>query len=208
MRGLILWCLFGLALVVRAEEEQIIQDAEDTDLLESLDEDARLNVARMLSDLFDFSDEDGAEHNEELGINREERAKTEGAVGEEKAMAIEPEDQARYNKFIDTFFRRLNADARSSIDPMDVSITPSKTRKGATKDGAKKGKKEGGKKSGNKGAKTSRASVSGIASLGRVGDVSVVNRKDGKELRTDFKIGPVDLKVNRRFGRSAKATSP
>ncbi|CAL4140021.1 unnamed protein product, partial [Meganyctiphanes norvegica] len=375
MRGLILWCLLGLALVARAEEEQIIKTAEDSDLLETLDEDARIDVARMLSDLFDFSDEADAVHNEELGINREARAKNEEVVGEEKAMAIEPEDQSRYNKFIDTFFRRLNADARSSIDPMDVSITPSKARKGATKGGAKKGKKEGDKKSGNKkdnkkkqkkgnnknkknkkktvktgrnpkilnldeaedeiaevvdtvaeeeehhivareaigveeieeededeeevlereersadpedeesaddsevaanrsgkpkngkknknkknrgkgnnkkknknknknnnnkkskrstdkkgksnkgksnkgksdkGAKTSRASVSGIASLGRVGDVSVVNRKDGKELRTDFKIGPVNLKVNRRFGsgksaevRSATATSP
>jgi len=77
----------------------------------------------------------------------------------------------------------------------------------------KKSKK--GKKTARTGPQTSKASVTGIATLVRQGDVTVVNRKDGKELRSDFKIGPVSLKVNRKFGsgkdadvRTATASSP
>lgn len=63
--------------------------------------------------------------------------------------------------------------------------------------------------------KTSHATVAGIASLVRLGDVQVVDRNGGKELRSEFKIGPVSLKVNRKFGngkdaivKSASAESP
>merc|ERR1712168_1404573 len=53
----------------------------------------------------------------------------------------------------------------------------------------KKQNKKKGKSDKKKGPQTSRASVSGIATLRRQGDVSVVNRKDGKELRSAFTIG-------------------
>merc|ERR1712198_14306 len=315
----------------------------------------------MLGDLFEWTDEDNEEHDMEDGIYREQRAKTEE---EESALEmkakIEPEDQARYNKFMDTFYRRVNADARSSFDPLETAVmsrkakkakkegkkkaggnkkTPKKkpkskkkskknsrqakdlslevneddnteaevpvaeeeahhiitraaeeveeieeneeedkalerqersavpveensdvatARKGKPK-GGKKGKKEksgknkGGKKKGGKkkkagnkksnkktkrsankkdskkggkstkgskkatrsGPQSSKASVSGVSTLTRVGDVSVVDKKDGKELRSDFKLGPVNLKVNRKFGtgkkaivRTATATTP
>lgn len=46
--------------------------------------------------------------------------------------------------------------------------------------------------------RTSRASVSGISTLRRVGDVKVVNRKGAKEIRTQFVLGPVDLRVARK----------
>jgi len=117
--------------------------------------------------------------------------------------------------------------AERSGRPKGDKKTGNKKRKGGKKkrQGGKK-KKEGNKKKGKKGkkskrstkkkgARTSRAMVSGIATLVRQGDVSVVDRKDGKELRTDFSMGPVSLKVNRRFGsgknalvRSAEANSP
>lgn len=335
--------------------------AEDVNLLDTLDEDARIDVARMLGDLFEWDDEDDEEHDIEDGIYREQRAKTgeEESALEMKAK-IEPEDQARYNKFMDTFYRRVNADARSSFDPLETAVmsrkakkakkegkkksdvnkkTPKKkpkskkkskknsrqgkdlsleeeedkteaevpiaeeevhhivaraaeeveeieddededealerqersavpveensdvatARKGKPK-GGKKGKKEksgknkGGKKKGGKkkkagnkkksnkktkrsankkdskkggkstkgskkatrsGPQTSKASVSGVSTLTRDGDVSVVDKKDGKELRSDFKLGPVNLKVNRKFGtgkkaivRTATATAP
>merc|ERR1712198_697054 len=287
----------------------------------------------MHGDLFEWTDEDNEEHDMEDGIYREQRAKTgeEESALEMKAK-IEPEDQARYNKFMDTFYRRVNADARSSFDPLETAVmsrkakkakkegkkkaggnkkTPKKkpkskkkskknsrqakdlslevneddnteaedealerqersavpveensdvatARKGKPK-GGKKGKKEksgknkGGKKKGGKkkktgnkksnkktkrsankkdskkggkstkgskkatrsGPQTSKASVSGVSTLTRVGDVSVVDKKDGKELRSDFKLGPVNLKVNRKFGtgkkaivRTATATTP
>jgi len=398
MRGFLLWCMLGLAVVARAQEEQVaIETSEDTNDL-TIDEDveAHIDVQRMMRELFEFTAEDDEEHDSELGINRENRAMSDGEDSAELARAVvEPEDQARYNKFMDTFYRRLNADARTTIDPLGVPLPVGKNRKakndstkkgkkgdskkkdaekdGAKKDGTKKGgaKKDGAKKDDKKktknqknnkknknkknkktarnpkflnleedddetaegedvsiaeeglheivkrdatmeavedaeeieeveevgrstdlveededeedavtdelarripnnknnkkknknnkagrknknnknknknknnknknnkskakrstkknhnkkgksdkkkGPQTSRASVSGIATLRRQGDVSVVNRKDGKELRSAFTIGPVDLKINRKFGsgkdavvRSATASAP
>jgi len=389
MRGFLLWCMLGLAVVARAQEEQVaIETSEDTNDL-TIDEDveAHIDVQRMMRELFEFTAEDDEEHDSELGINRQDRAMSDSEV--EARAVVEPEDQARYNKFMDTFYRRLNADARTTIDPLGVPLPVGKNRKakndstkkvkkggskkkdtekngaekdsakkdGAKKDGAKKDDKKKTKKQKNnkknknnknkktarnpkfmnleededeiadedvvvaweeelhaivkrdatmeaveeveevgrstdlveededeedavtdelarripnnknnkkknknnkagrknknnknknknknnknknnkskakrstkknhnkkgksdkkKGPQTSRASVSGIATLRRQGDVSVVNRKDGKELRSAFTIGPVDLKINRKFGsgkdavvRSATASAP
>merc|ERR1712168_1241572 len=365
MRGFLLWCMLGLAVVARAQEEQVaIETSEDIE-----DDFDDVYVQGMLRDLFDFTAEDDEEHDSELGINREDRAMSESDV--EARAVVEPEDQARYNKFMETFYRRLNADARTTIDPLGVPLPAGKRRKGkkdttkkgkkggskkkdAEKDGAKKGgaKKDGAKKDDKKktknqknnkknknnknkktarnpkfmnleegeddiadeddvavaeeelhaivkrdatmeaveevgrstdlveededeedavtdelarripnnknnkkknnknknknknnknknnkskakrstnkkqnkkkgksdkkkGPQTSRASVSGIATLRRQGDVSVVNRKDGKELRSAFTIGPVDLNIKRKYGsgkdavvRSATASAP
>merc|ERR1712180_537440 len=99
-----------------------------------------------LGELFTFTAEDDEEHNEELGENRESRAMDDESAVEQKAV-VEPADQARYNKFIDTFFRRVNADARAEIDPLQVGLI--KKKKKARKSDAKKGnKKDDGKKDG------------------------------------------------------------
>merc|ERR1711909_215815 len=132
-----LWCMLALAVVVGAEtvlEEEVVE----VDLLEN--EDARIDVGRMLEGLFTFDDVDDEEHDLEEGINREERTMTEETSEVESKAVVGPEDQARYNKFMDTFYRRLNADAWSSIDPLDVPLIARKN----------KGKKDSGKK-GNKG---------------------------------------------------------
>ncbi|KAK7070550.1 hypothetical protein SK128_015655 [Halocaridina rubra] len=61
----------------------------------------------------------------------------------------------------------------------------------------------------------SRAIINGIATLRRDGDVSVKNKKGGKEMKAKFVLGPVDLSVSRKFGsgkssitKEAKAISP
>merc|ERR1711970_1521547 len=151
MRGLLLWCILALAIVAGAEDisTALVAGTEDgspaieeeVDLLD--DEDARINVARALEDLFTWDDIDDEEHNLEDGINREARLKTEEEESEVESKAVvAPEDQARYNKFMDTFYRRLNADARSTIDPIDVPLIKKKQRKGNPKGAkGKKGKK-------------------------------------------------------------------
>merc|ERR1712168_87607 len=97
----------------------------------------------MMRELFEFTAEDDEKHDSELGINREDRAMSESDV--EARAVVEPEDQARYNKFMETFYRRLNADARTTIDPLGVPLPAGKRRKGK-KDTTKKGKKGGSKK--------------------------------------------------------------
>merc|ERR1712180_238279 len=99
-----------------------------------------------LRELFTFTAEDDEEDNEESGVNRESRAMNDESAVEQKAV-VEPADQARYNKFIDTFFRRVNADARAEIDPLQVGLI--KKKKKARKSDAKKGnKKDDSKKDG------------------------------------------------------------
>merc|ERR1711970_440851 len=150
MRGLLLWCILALAIVAGAEDisTALVAGTEDgspaieeeVDLLD--DEDARINVARALEDLFTWDDIDDEEHNLEDGINREPRLKTEEEESEVESKAVvAPEDQARYNKFMDTFYRRLNADARSTIDPIDVPLIKKKPRNKAKGAKGKKGKK-------------------------------------------------------------------
>merc|ERR1739838_164906 len=145
MRGFLLWCMLGLAVVARAQEEQVaIETSEDTNDL-TIDEnvEAHIDVQRMMRELFEFTAEDDKEHDSELGINREDRAMSESDV--EARAVVEPEDQARYNKFMETFYRRLNADARTTIDPLGVPLPAGKRRKGK-KDTTKKGKKGDSKK--------------------------------------------------------------
>merc|ERR1711872_513583 len=61
------------------------------------------------------------------------------AMEEEAKAVVEPEDQARYNKFMDTFYRRLNADARSTIDPIEIPLIAKNSKKSnAKKDDNKK----------------------------------------------------------------------
>merc|ERR1712168_1381792 len=80
----------------------------------------------MMRELFEFTAEDDEKHDSELGINREDRAMSESDV--EARAVVEPEDQARYNKFMETFYRRLNADARTTIDPLGVPLPAGKRR--------------------------------------------------------------------------------
>ncbi|XP_068228826.1 cylicin-2-like [Palaemon carinicauda] len=84
------------------------------------------------------------------------------------------------------------------------------TKKGGKK-GGKKGEKKGGKKTkrSTKGgqARTSRATVKGLSSIRRSGDVVVVNRNGKKELRTAITLGPVELSLNRKFGKGMSATT-
>merc|ERR1719260_722239 len=129
MRELLLWCVLTLATVVVQAEEQILP-TEDVDLLN--DENSRINVAKALGELFEFNDFDDIADDKELGVSRDARA-----MEEEAKAVVEPEDQARYNKFMDTFYRRLNADARSTIDPIDIPLIAKKSDK-------KKGNEEEG----------------------------------------------------------------
>lgn len=379
MRSLLLAVVAGLAvLAVRINAEEDVAPVEDAEFEIDLDEDM---MARMLGDLFD--DEDFEDALEQQESNREARARgdeIEKAVEEEKA--VDPKDQARYNSFIDTFFRRLNSFARSRFDPLSVGLektakkggknakssgnknkgkkgksnkgkkgnkksgkkdkkegkdknkknkknkrhpkdldlgeeednedetpveaeddeevaevhdiskrevefdlveieeddddddeesdleeddeeesevriarsadmeddasTPAEetsrrgkpakgkkdsTKKGGKKNGGKKrkgGKKKNNKKSSNKNnnnkkgrknkskskrdakgsaSRTSRASVTGIATVRRQGDVKVTNKQGGKEMRAQFTLGPVDLKVNRKFGKGKDAVT-
>merc|ERR1712168_415319 len=170
MRGLLLWCVLALAVVVRAEEDNV--QVEEVALLS--DEDSRIDVARALEDLFEFNDFDDIAHDAELGVNRDARS-----MEEEAKAVVEPEDQARYNKFMDTFYRRLNADARSTIDPIEIpliakakksnkpnakkddnkkKVTAEKDadKKGGKKKKNKKNQKKGNKKKKNKSKKTAR----------------------------------------------------
>ncbi|XP_068228830.1 cylicin-2-like [Palaemon carinicauda] len=386
MRCLLLAVVAGLAVLavqVRAQnavpvhEEPAIED----DHLESSNEDddqleiSNRQMARSLASL--FGPEDYTEAEEERENKRQARARGEDpkvTVGEDKAISVDPKDQARYNNFIDSFLRRLNSYARSQFDPLSIGLAkkdkkgktskskndkkkkpkkgkkdgkkpgkgtkkgrhpkdldldevalseaepeveeevtpleeeshqvakrevdeievfeideeeeeetdldeeddeveeeslvrvareaedaasdaedvsrrgkPASGKKGAAKKGGKKkggkkkggkkGAKKGGKKGGKKGAKkdgkkggkkggkktkrstkgarTSRATVKGLASLRRSGDVVVVNSKGKKELRAKFSLGPVELSMNRKFGqgksaitKEAKATTP
>ncbi|KAK8376804.1 hypothetical protein O3P69_010017 [Scylla paramamosain] len=93
-----------------------------------------------------------------------------------------------------------------------------KGKKGNKKNSKKQKKTKSGKRRTKKSipkVRTSRANVVGIATLRRVGDVKVINRKDAKEIRSQFALGPVGLSVERKFGygrdavsRTARATSP
>merc|ERR1712002_136240 len=74
--------------------------------------------------------------------------------------------------------------------------------------------KKGGKKAGGA-PRTSRASVTGVATVARNGDVVVRNKENGKLIKADFRMGPVDLSVTRKYGkgkdaetRAARAQSP
>merc|ERR1712215_139628 len=88
MRGLLLWCVLALAVVVRAEEDNV--QTEDIDLL--TDEGSpRIDVAKALVELFEFNDFDDIADDKELGVNRDARA-----MEEEAKAVVEPEDQARY----------------------------------------------------------------------------------------------------------------
>merc|ERR1712168_46032 len=177
MRGLLLWCVLALAVVVRAEDDNVadlleVDQTEDKDLL--ADEDSRIDVGRVLVELLEFNDFDDIAHDQELGVNRDARA-----MEEEAKAVVEPEDQARYNKFMDTFYRRLNADARSTIDPIEIpliakakksnksnakkddnkkKVTAEKDadKKGGKKKKNKKNEKKGNKKKKNKSKKTAR----------------------------------------------------
>merc|ERR1711872_292883 len=160
MRELLLWCVLALAVVVQAEEQ--IVPAEDVDLLN--DENSRINVAKALGELFEFNDFDDIADDKELGVSRDARA-----MEEEAKAVVEPEDQARYNKFMDTFYRRLNADARSTIDPIDIPLIAKKSgkkngneKKKVTedKDADKKGGKKKNKKSKKKGNKKKKTNKS------------------------------------------------
>merc|ERR1711872_24997 len=116
-----------------------MEEEDEVDLVEFIGSE---ELKTALGDLFHFEDE---EDNEELGERRESRAMDGESAVEQKAV-VEPADQARYNKFIDTFFRRVNADARAEIDPLQVGLIK---KKKARKSDAKKGnKKDDGKKDG------------------------------------------------------------
>merc|ERR1711915_1022384 len=140
MRWILLLGIIALATVARAED--VTQDEDDFDLAEELDTG---DLKEAFEGLFTFNDDDDDEHNMELG-ERESRAMDGESAVEQKAV-VEPADQARYNKFIDTFFRRVNADARAEIDPLQVGLI--KKKKKARKSDAKKGnKKDDSKKDG------------------------------------------------------------
>merc|ERR1711872_1161394 len=110
-----------------------MEEEDEVDLVEFIGSE---ELKTALGDLFHFEDEDD---NEELGVFRESRAMDGESAVEQKAV-VEPADQARYNKFIDTFFRRVNADARAEIDPLQVGLI--KKKKKARKSDAKKGNKK------------------------------------------------------------------
>lgn len=59
-------------------------------------------------------------------------------VGDSDKAMSDPKDLSRFNGFIDTFFRRLNAYSRSRFDPLGFAI--------AKKGGGDKGKKGDGEK--------------------------------------------------------------
>ncbi|XP_047480840.1 uncharacterized protein LOC125033405 [Penaeus chinensis] len=92
-----------------------------------------------------------------------------------------------------------------------------KGKKGKKKGGKKKSGKKGGNKKGRKSpkARTTRAFVTGLGTLVRNGDVLVRDSENSKLIKADFLMGPVDLKVSRKYGdgkdavvRNARATSP
>lgn len=80
-----------------------------------------------------------------------------------------------------------------------------KGKKGKKKAGKKKSGKKGGNKKGKKSpkARTTRAFVTGLGTLVRSGDVLVRDSENGKMIKADFLMGPVDLKVSRKVRKES-----
>ncbi|EFN70842.1 hypothetical protein EAG_02515 [Camponotus floridanus] len=73
-----------------------------------------------------------------------------------------------------------------------------KTKKGST------GSNNKNKKKSTKSRPKARATLYGLASLQRTGDVSVNMMSDHTTIKTKFSLGPLVLKVEKEFGRAAK----
>lgn len=99
--------------------------------------------------------------------------------------------------------------ASTTVLPTSSTETPSPTQNpAANRSGGKtkrrkntKGKKNNKKKSGEQRA---RATLFGLSSIKRDGDVKVNIMSDHTSVRTDFLIGPLTLRVEKDFGRGAK----
>ncbi|XP_027210702.2 uncharacterized protein [Penaeus vannamei] len=138
-------CLAVVAFGVRAEEAAQNAEVDLADAFEELDESVKLDLARMLQDIFEIDEDEDAQAEGVVaeGSNREDRARDD--VGDSDKAMSDPKDLSRFNGFIDTFFRRLNAYSRSRFDPLGFAI--------AKKGGGDKGKKGDGEKNKKKGGK-------------------------------------------------------
>ncbi|XP_042241361.1 pre-mRNA-splicing factor CWC25-like [Homarus americanus] len=199
---------------------------KDLDLGEAEDEDVTEDVAE---DVAAVEVEEGREKREApIAEEEEEVEEVEGSDREGKAMvdeevAEEDIETSRQGVAASTPRRSKNKKTKEG-GGKNKRNKKGRNKKNKNKnkgkkeeegnDGGKKNKKNNKNKNKNK-VRTSRASVNGIATLRRDGDVKVVNKKNGKEIRSMFTLGPVDLKLTRKFGfgkdaitRNAKATSP
>merc|ERR1712106_695825 len=178
-----------VALAEEEEEVHLIvkRDAEDEDEIEE-DEDEHV-LERQERSVPVEEDEDDAVTDELSPVAR--RTPTKDNKNKNNKNKNKKNKAGRKNK------KNKNKNNKNKNNKSKRSTNKSHNKKGNSNKGNKKSKS---------GAQTSRASVSGIASLRRSGDVTVVNRKDGKELRSASTIGPVELNINRKFGSGKSAT--
>jgi len=192
---------------IEVEEHEISKrEADDFDVFE-IDEEEE-----------DEDDDDEVEEDSLVRVTRDAEEEEEESSVDEVSRRGKPAPEARRKpapkaKKAKKGKGKKNASKRGG----NKKAKKGKNNKNKKRSGGKKGKGKKAKRSASKkGVRTSRATVSGIATLRRDGDVIVGNsKKGGKEMRARFKLGPVDLKVSRKYGsgknteqRDARAVSP
>lgn len=189
--------------VAEEDEEDIIElDEEEFDaLFGDLDEESLSRVERDLAE--EEEEDEEIEDEEEEALERVERD-----AGDEPSA----DDVNRKGK--PSKGKKGNAKKGKKTASKGKGKKPKRGGKAKSKSG-KKGKSAKGKKSAKKPAPTPRAVVSGFGSLTRFGDVSITSKKEGREIKSTFKTGPVAVRVSKSNGqgktkteRTSRATSP
>jgi len=101
---------------------------------------------------------------------------------------------AKYNKFMDEIFARMNAAIKAkNLDPMDLKLLPNmdKTPRSAALHDVRKVK----------------AWLYGMSSLQRTGDVSIFFHANHRTIQCPFALGPLELRVIKSLDGSSKSTA-
>jgi len=134
MRSITLWLGVLACLLVAGQAIQLpnIEEPEE-DVLDELADDEDVDMARMLSELFEDEeiDEDDDDVEEETGRQLAE---------------VNTSEQERYNAFMDTLLSQLTRQARRDLEPLKVTLTPAKKDKNDGKKNGRKNSKKNNKK--------------------------------------------------------------
>lgn len=93
-------------------------------------------------------------------------------------------------------------ESNEQAKPEDEVRAATQSQKNKRKQSQKQGQKQ--KKKNSKSTPKARATLYGLSSIKRDGDVTVNLMADHTTVKTDFALGPLTLKVEKEFGRGAK----
>merc|ERR1712106_972423 len=165
--GITLWLGVLACLLVAAQAIQLtnIEEPEE-DVLDELADDEDVDMARMLSELFE---------DEEIDEDDDDEEETGRQLAE-----VNTSEQERYNVFMDTLLSQLTRQARRDLEPFKMTLTPAKkNRKNGKKNGRKnKNKKEKNTKKGKNNRNPKEVELPEIADIEQ--DLHQIQRREAE----------------------------